>query len=118
MASLNWPIGGKTGTTDDYTDAWFIGFDPDITIGVWVGFDQKRTMGPGGTGSDAAVPIWMDVMKAWIGTRKDAPQFEAPGNIVFMAVDRASGAAVAEDAPGAITESFIAGTQPGSGFKQ
>ena len=50
---LNWPIGGKTGTTDDYTDAWFIGFDPDITIGVWVGFDQKRTMGPAGTGSDA-----------------------------------------------------------------
>jgi penicillin-binding protein 1A len=118
VASLNWPIGGKTGTTDDYTDAWFIGFDPDITVGVWIGFDQKRTMGPGGTGSDAAVPIWMDVMKAWIGTRKEAPQFEAPGNIVFMAVDRASGAATAEDAPGAITESFIAGTQPGSGFKQ
>ena len=45
-ASLNWPIGGKTGTTDDYTDAWFIGFDPDITLGVWVGFDQKKPIGP------------------------------------------------------------------------
>ena len=44
-AALNWPIGGKTGTTDDFTDAWFIGFDPDITIGVWVGYDQKRTAG-------------------------------------------------------------------------
>ena len=44
-ASLNWPLGGKTGTTDDYTDAWFIGFDPDITIGVWVGLDQKKPIG-------------------------------------------------------------------------
>ena len=47
-AALNWPIGGKTGTTDDYTDAWFIGFDPDITIGLWIGYDQKRSHGPGG----------------------------------------------------------------------
>ena len=43
--ALDWPLGGKTGTTDDYTDAWFIGFDPDITVGVWVGFDQKRPIG-------------------------------------------------------------------------
>ena len=55
-AALNWPIGGKTGTTDDYTDAWFIGFDPDITIGVWVGLDQKKPIGaqPDGRGSGPA----------------------------------------------------------------
>jgi penicillin-binding protein 1A len=117
-AALNWPIGGKTGTTDDYTDAWFIGFDPDITIGVWTGFDQKRTMGPAGTGSDSALPIWIDIMKAWIGKRTDAPTFEAPGNIVFVQVDRGSGDPALEGMPGAITESFIAGTQPGSGFRQ
>ncbi len=116
--ALHWPIGGKTGTTDDYTDAWFIGFDPDITIGVWTGYDQKRTMGPAGTGSDQAVPIWMDVMKAWIGTRTEPPTFEAPGNIVFVSVDRGSGNAALDGTPGAITESFIAGTQPGSGFRQ
>jgi penicillin-binding protein 1A len=116
-ASLNWPLGGKTGTTDDYTDAWFIGFDPNVTIGVWIGFDQKRTMGPGGTGSDAALPVWMDVMKAWIALQKEAPQFEAPGNIVFMTVDRATGSAAVDGTPGAIQESFIAGTQPGSGFR-
>jgi penicillin-binding protein 1A len=115
-ASLNWPLGGKTGTTDDYTDAWFIGFDPDITIGVWVGYDQKRTLGPGATGSDAALPIWMDVMKAWIGDRKEHPTFESPGNIVFLPVDRATGTVVAAGTAGAITEAFIAGTQPGSGF--
>ncbi len=55
-ASLNWPIGGKTGTTDDYTDAWFVGFDPDITIGVWVGLDQKKTIGRNMTGAEAALP--------------------------------------------------------------
>jgi penicillin-binding protein 1A len=117
-AALNWPIGGKTGTTDDYTDAWFIGFDPDVTIGVWVGYDQKRTMGPAGTGSESALPIWIDIMKAWIGTRSEQPTFEAPGNIVFVSVDKSSGNPALDGSPGAITESFIAGTQPGSGFRQ
>jgi penicillin-binding protein 1A len=117
-AALNWPIGGKTGTTDDYTDAWFIGFDPDVTIGVWTGFDQKRTMGPLGTGSDSALPIWIDIMKAWIGKRQEPPAFEPPGNIVFVQVERGSGNPAVEGTPGAITESFIAGTQPGSGFRQ
>jgi penicillin-binding protein 1A len=116
-ASLKWPIGGKTGTTDDYSDAWFIGFDPDITIGVWVGYDQKRSMGQAGTGSESALPIWMDIMKAWIGDRKDPPAFEPPVNIVFASVDRASGNLALDGVAGAINEAFIAGTQPGSGFR-
>jgi penicillin-binding protein 1A len=113
-ASLNWPIGGKTGTTDDYTDAWFIGFDPDITIGVWIGLDQKKPIGHNMTGSEAALPIWIEIMKAWIGDRKEAPKFEPPGNIVFMTVDKGTGGAADEGTPGAISEAFIAGTQPGS----
>jgi len=116
-AALHWPIGGKTGTTDDYTDAWFIGFDPDITIGVWVGYDQKRTLGPAATGAEIALPIWIDIMKAYIGDRKDPPKFEPPGNIVFLSVDRLSGELSTDGAAGAITEAFIAGTQPGSGFR-
>ena len=111
-ASLNWPLGGKTGTTDDYTDAWFVGFDPDITIGVWIGFDQKRPIGRNMTGSEAALPIWIDVMKAWIGDRKETPKFEPPGNIVFVSVDKGGGA-TPEGTAGAISEAFIAGTQPG-----
>jgi penicillin-binding protein 1A len=110
--ALNWPIAGKTGTTDDYSDAWFIGFDPDITLGVWVGYDQKKPLGPGMTGAEAALPIWINIFKAWIGDRKDAPKFEAPGNIVFVSVDKTTGAAT--DLPGALNEAFIAGTQPGS----
>ncbi len=111
-AALNWPIGGKTGTTDDNTDAWFVGFDPDITIGVWIGLDQKKTIGHNVTGSEGALPIWIDVMKAWIGDRKEPPTFDAPGNIVFVAVDQ-GGTSTLEGTPGAINEAFIAGTQPG-----
>ena len=79
-ASLDWPVAGKTGTMDDYTDAWFIGFDPDITVGVWVGYDQKKSLGRGETGASAALPIWMDVMKAYIAERgrEDPPRSGRP----------------------------------------
>jgi len=112
-AALDWPVAGKTGTMDEYTDAWFIGFDPEITVGVWVGYDEKRTLGRGVTGSVAALPIWMDVMKAWISLRgrENRPEFSAPGNIVFVSVDKDTGAPATS--PGnAITEAFISGTQP------
>jgi penicillin-binding protein 1A len=115
-ASLQWPLGGKTGTTNDYTDAWFIGFDPTVTVGVWVGYDDKKPLGPAETGAQAALPVWKAFMKAYIearGDRKHPPAFEAPGNIVFVSVDRATGQPAAADAPGAIAEAFIAGTQPG-----
>ena len=118
-ASLDWPLAGKTGTTNDYTDAWFTGFDPNLTVGVWIGFDDKKPLGPAETGAQAALPIWIEFMRAYIekrGDRATPPAFEAPGNIVFVAVDRATGAPAAPDAPGSITEAFIAGTQPGSGF--
>ena len=93
-ASLKWPLGGKTGTTDDFTDAWFIGFDPDITIGVWIGYDKKKSLGNGESGAQAALPIWMDIMKAWIGDRKTPPEFAVPANVVFLPIDRHTGAPV------------------------
>ena len=78
---LNWPVGGKTGTMDEYTDAWFVGFDPDITVGVWVGYDEKKTMGDNEQGARVALPIWIDFMKAYIGNRQTPPGFIPPGNI-------------------------------------
>jgi penicillin-binding protein 1A len=110
--ALEWPVAGKTGTMDDYTDAWFIGFDPDITIGVWVGFDEKKSLGRGETGTTAALPIWLDVMKARLELRgrDPKPEFLAPGNIVVVAVDKGTGAPSAGE--NAISETFIAGTQP------
>jgi penicillin-binding protein 1A len=115
-ASLNWPLAGKTGTVDENTDAWFVGFDPDITVGVWTGLDEKKSIGATETGARAALPIWIDFMKSYIDGRPDkdsTPEFEAPGNIVFLPVDRASGVVTDTATPGAIVEAFIAGTQPG-----
>jgi penicillin-binding protein 1A len=117
-AALDWPLAGKTGTVDDYTDAWCVGFDPNITVGVWVGYDLKKPLGPGETGAVAALPIWMSFMKEYIarhGDRTRPPTFEPPGNIVFLTVDR-MGVPVGAEAPGAISEAYIAGTQPGAGF--
>jgi penicillin-binding protein 1A len=117
-ANIDWPLAGKTGTVDDNTDAWFIGFDPDITVGVWMGLDEKKPLGRNETGAVAALPIWIDVMKAHIESvqkEDERPRFEAPENIVFLPVDRGSGALSSGDGPGTITEAFIAGTQP-TGF--
>jgi penicillin-binding protein 1A len=114
-SKLGWPLGGKTGTTDDYGDAWFIGFDPDITVGVWVGHDERRPIGHNETGAVAALPIWIDFMRAYIDTRdpKNPPEFVPPGNIVFVPVNASTGGLVEEGATG-INEAFISGTQPGS----
>ncbi|HSM87824.1 MAG TPA: penicillin-binding transpeptidase domain-containing protein, partial [Candidatus Limnocylindrales bacterium] len=60
---LKHPLGGKTGTTNDYTDAWFIGFSPSITCGVWIGYDEKKTLGEDETGGHAALPVWIDFMR-------------------------------------------------------
>ena len=73
-SQLNHPLGGKTGTTSDYTDAWFLGFSPSVTCGVWVGFDSRESLGKKETGAKTALPIWMDVMRVAI-TGKDDEQF-------------------------------------------
>ncbi len=112
--ALNWPVAGKTGTTDDFSDAWFVGFDADITLGVWVGYDLKKPLGQGMSGAEAALPIWVNIFKAYIGDRKDPPKFEPPGNIVFVAIDKLSGSISEAGTPGAFSEAYIAGTQPGS----
>lgn len=65
-SKLNHPLGGKTGTTNDFTDAWFVGFSPSMTCGVWVGFDEKKSLGNKETGAQAALPIWIDFMKVAI----------------------------------------------------
>jgi penicillin-binding protein 1A len=100
---LDWPVGGKTGTMDEYTDAWFVGFDPDITVGVWVGHDEKLPIGVNATGASAALPIWIDFMRVYVDTQRSRPTppgFEPPGNIVFVRTE--SG----------VIDAFINGTQP------
>jgi membrane peptidoglycan carboxypeptidase len=84
------PAAGKTGTTNDYNDAWFIGFTPKLVAGVWVGFDQPRTIMPGGFAAQVAVPAWAKFMK--VATRNDKPEWlTAPAAITSARVCRLSG---------------------------
>ncbi len=86
-AKLNHPLGGKTGTTSDFTDAWFLGFSPSVTCGVWVGYDNRESLGNKETGAVAALPIWLTFMKAAIAG-KDGEQF--PGDEQPAATDKAT----------------------------
>jgi penicillin-binding protein 1A len=89
-SSMKYPLGGKTGTTNDFTDAWFIGFSPSMTTGVWIGFDEKKSLGAKETGAHAALPIWMDFMKIALAG-KDPGEFqpvaEMPPNPVAQKLD-------------------------------
>ena len=76
-SSMQLPLAGKTGTTNDFTDAWFVGFSPSMTCGVWVGYDEKKSLGSGETGARAALPVWMDFMKVALAG-KDLGDFQAP----------------------------------------
>ncbi len=77
VAQMHHPLGGKTGTTSDFTDAWFLGFSPSVTCGVWVGYDNEQSLGEKETGAKAALPIWMTWMKAAIA---DKPDEQFPGD--------------------------------------
>jgi penicillin-binding protein 1A len=68
-SQLHHPLGGKTGTTNDFTDAWFVGFSPGVTCGTWIGFDNRQSLGEKETGAKAALPMWMDFMRAAIANR-------------------------------------------------
>jgi penicillin-binding protein 1B len=100
---------GKTGTTNDLRDAWFVGFTPELLTVVWVGFDDNQPIGL--SGSQAAVPIWTDFMKAALAGRGDS-QFKAPDGITFVAIDRDTGRLATPYCPRTITESFVTGTEP------
>jgi penicillin-binding protein 1A len=76
-ASMKLPLAGKTGTTNDFTDAWFVGFSPSLSCGVWVGYDEKKSLGAKETGARAALPIWMDFMKNALAG-KDLGEFQPP----------------------------------------
>jgi penicillin-binding protein 1A len=83
-AQLKHPLGGKTGTTNDYTDAWFIGFSPSITAGTWIGFDDRQSLGPKETGAQAALPMWMDFMRVAIANKPNEtfPAANAPKKVL------------------------------------
>jgi len=79
-AQLKHPLGGKTGTTNDFTDAWFIGFSPSVTCGTWIGYDNRQSLGEKETGAKAALPMWMEFMRAAIANKPDEkfPEVNSP----------------------------------------
>ena len=114
-ARLKMNIAGKTGTTNDFTDAWFIGCTPRYTIGVWVGNDQKtQTIGKGADGAKVALPIWIRLVEKMRDGGRIDPQedFEVPANIVLTPVDYDTGLKATADTPIPVLEAFVSGTQP------
>jgi penicillin-binding protein 1A len=107
------PVAGKTGTTNESKDAWFIGYIPQLVTGVWVGYDQERSLGAGGSGGQAAAPIWADFMQLAVASLP-IEDFEAPENVSFVRVNPRKGRLAGEGAPDSVMESFIKGTEPSS----
>lgn len=105
------PAAGKTGTTDDCTDAWFVGFTPELAVGVWSGFDEKRTMGRRMTGARVSLPTWTEVMKAHYRDHKGNP-FTVPDGIVQRVICTESGLLQTSACPRVRREVFIEGTEP------
>ena len=109
ISSLDRPLAGKTGTTNDNKDAWFIGFSPDLVIGVYVGFDQPKNLGFKQTGSSVAVPIFKKVIENGNINSNKIP-FRIPSGLSFVKVDPNTGTISKES--NAILEPFIFGTEP------
>ncbi len=109
------PLAGKTGTTNGYTDAWFIGFSPEYTVGVWVGYDDpSRSLGAGATGAAVALPIWIDIFKQFdaLKLRTPKPDFEMPPGIVIVPMDLKTGRRGSGPCSRVVMEAFIAGQEP------
>ncbi|MBA3853736.1 MAG: carboxypeptidase [Gemmatimonas sp.] len=107
-------VAGKTGTTDDNTDVWFVGMTPNLVAGVWLGFDRPRTITPGAAGGGLAAPIFGTMLARW-GGASVAP-WPMPGNIVLAEIDRETGDLAEPTTPleRRYIETFVAGTEPGA----
>ncbi len=114
-ANLKLNIAGKTGTTNEWTDAWFIGMTPRYTIGVWVGNDEKKvSIGKGAEGSRVALPIWIRIIEQMRDHGRIDPQedFDVPPGIVLTPVDYETGLKATADTPIPVLEAFVSGSQP------
>ena len=108
---LGRPLGGKTGTTNDFTDAWFVGYVKNLATGVWVGFDNMRSIGDRESGAKAALPIWISFMREALEIIPSMP-FEIPEDIVYAKIDPKTGLLVPHDSNQGVIEVFVKGTEP------
>ncbi len=109
--TLGRPIAGKTGTTNDFSNAWFVGYTPSLAAGVWIGYDRIRSLGHDETGARAALPIWITLMREIL---KDRPveDFPLPDNVVMARVDMATGFLANPTCPRPVVMAFVAGSEP------
>ena len=105
------PSAGKTGTTNDYRDAWFIGYTPQLVTGIWVGYDKPRPGGKGFTGGAVSAPIWERFMRPALAARP-AADFQKPDTVVAVSIDPATGYLATPDCPAKREEFYIPGTEP------
>ena len=111
--ALGRPVAGKTGTTNDMKDAWFVGYVPQLVAGVWVGYDQEKSLGSGGSGGQAAAPIWTDFMQRSLAGMP-VQGFTPPPNVTFAQINPHTGRLVRDGSEGSVTECFVSGTEPTS----
>jgi penicillin-binding protein 1A len=110
-SAIGRPAAGKTGTTNDLNDAWFMGYTPQLLAGVWVGFDEKRSLGPHETGGRVAAPIWLQFMEHALDGMPVA-DFPVPQGIVLTPINPRTGERAIPGDTGAIIEAFRRGTEP------
>ena len=111
VKALNRPVAGKTGTTDEQKDAWFMGFSPYLLTGAYVGFDEPKPMGKYETGSRAAAPIWLGYRQA-VEQEYPVQDFKRPPGVVMARIDAENGLLAAQNAKQSYSLPFKAGTQP------
>jgi penicillin-binding protein 1A len=109
---LEAPIGGKTGTTNNYTDAWFIGYTPTLTVGVWVGYSIQKSLGEGETGSRAAAPIFVSFFEKYLKKYPETHSFRIPSGVIMVKIDRKTGKLFSPICLYPFTEAFLKGTEP------
>jgi len=117
VKELGKPIGGKTGTTNNFNDAWFVGFTPDLAVGVYVGFDQPKTLGRRESGGKVAAPIFREFMRQALADTPAVP-FRVPRGIRFVRVDGQTGLAAREGDKNVLVEAFRIGTEPSPASRQ
>jgi penicillin-binding protein 1A len=108
---LRRPAAGKTGTSNDARDAWFVGYTPEIVAGVWVGYDDYRPLGKGEGGPKSALPIWINLISS-LSAGKSAVDFPVPSGVVRAQIDPKSGLLAYPSMTDAIEEVFLEGTVP------
>lgn len=116
--SYDIPAAGKTGTTNDATDVWFVGYTPEILAGVWIGFDQPQTISGGATGGGFAAPVWARIVRSFYEDREPPQPWERPSDVAVRRMSRWTGTPVTEDCPygvGAVVDYFVADAAPEPG---